>query len=346
MTGVPKVSVVIPVYNSASTLPRCIRSATGQTLRDIEILIADDASTDDSALIAEGFARDDRRIRVIRMPQNGGKSRAMNRMISEASGEWIAVLDADDAYLATRLEQLIGVAEMHGVAMVADNILYRDAGADQVVRTAFDPVASPRILGTKDLLANTDSFAEFDFGILKPIVRRDFVQAHGLIYYEQTRLAEDFYYLLNYFVAGGRAYLIGEPLYCWTMPFSNHSRQWTSTGAGAWRYNYREALVANQHFIEEMTRRSEMEVVAILKARSKQYRVMIHYLDAQRHAAEGRRLTALRIAIAHPSIYRLLLARVAGRAVRALRSRNRGAGTPVRGLAASSANTVTSGEAQ
>jgi succinoglycan biosynthesis protein ExoO len=333
MTGSPKVTIVIPVYNSASTLPRSVRSATGQTLRDIEILIADDGSADDSADVAEALARDDGRVRVIRMPQNGGKPRAMNRMISEARGEWIAVLDADDAYTATRLERLVGAAEAHGVAMAADNISYLDPGANQIVRTAFDPAAPLQILTTKDLLANTDSFAEFDFGILKPVIRRDFAQAHGLTYYEQTRLAEDFYYLLNYFVAGGQACLVSEPLYCWTMPFSPASRQWTNTGSGAWRYNYREALLANQHFIEEMTRRSEMEVVGMLKSRSRQYRVMIHYLDAQRHAAEGRPFQALRTIIFHPSTYRLLFTRVTGRVARALGGRSRSAPTAGQTLA-------------
>ncbi len=324
--GAPKVTVAIPVYNSAKTLARCLDSAARQTMRDIEILVADDGSADDSAAVAQSFADRDARIRVIRLGQNGGKPRAMNRLVAAARGEWVAVLDADDTYAETRLERLVGMAEAHGVEMAADNIRYIDAGVEQVVRTGFDPSGPSRIVAKRDLTRNSDSFGEFDFGILKPVIRRDFLIAHGLTYFEETRLAEDFYYLMNFFVAGGRGYLSSEPLYNWTMPFGAISRRWTETGSGAWRYDYRQALRANEHFIAEMERRGEREVVAMLRARSRQYRAMIPYLDAQRLASEHRWYKALRTIAAHPSTYRLLAQRIAGRAWRLAAGRLAGAG--------------------
>lgn len=318
-TSDPTVTVAIPAYNSADTLGRAIHSATAQTMRAIEILVADDGSTDDSAAIAEAMALDDRRIRVIRMGRNGGKPRAMNRMVAEARGAWIAVLDADDVFLPDRLEHLVRAAEQRGVDMVADNLLYRDAGVDRVLRTGFDPAVGPRILDTRDLVRTASSFADFDLGILKPVVRRSFVQRHGLRYHEDTRLAEDFYYLLTFFVAGGRACLLSEPYYEWTLPFGTVSRRWTGTGSGAWRYDYRQALVANEHFIELMGARGEADVVAMLRTRSRQYGAMIHYLQAQRQASERRWLRCVATIAGHPSTYRLLLARVVGRIRRALR---------------------------
>lgn len=315
----PRVTVAIPVYNSASTLARAIRSAAGQTLRDIEILVADDASTDDSAAIAEAMALGDRRIRVIRLHPNGGKPRAMNAMVEAARGEWVAVLDADDCYLPDRLERLVGAAEEHGVEMAADNLLYFDAGVERVLRTGFDPAIGTRVIGTDELVRTASSFAEFDLGILKPLVRRQFVLDRGLRYYEGTRLAEDFYYLLMFFVSGGRACLVSEPLYQWTLPFGTVSRRWTGTGGGAWRYDYRQALRANEHFIEELQRRGEKAAEAMLRARSREYGAMIPYLDAQRLASEGRWLRCVATIAGHPSTYRLLLARVTGRVRRALR---------------------------
>lgn len=290
-----------------------------QTLADIEILVADDASTDNSAAIAEALAAQDRRITVIRLPENGGKPRAMNAMVARARGEWVAVLDADDVFHPERLERLLDAAAAHGTDMVADNLYYVDAGVNQVVRTGFDPGMPVQVIGTADLLRTASSFASFDYGILKPVVRRRFTEQHGLSYYEQTRLAEDFYYLLSYFVAGGRACLVSEPYYYWTLPFGTVSRQWTGTGGGAWRYNYRDALRANEHFLREMERHGEAAVVAMLQARSRQYRVMVHYLDAQRHAAEGRWLRSVRTIAAHPSTYPLLVSRIAGRVLRAVR---------------------------
>ncbi len=321
----PVVTVTIPVFNSASTLERCIRSAMRQTLRDIEILVADDCSTDDGAAIAEALAREDARIRVLRLSPNGGKPRAMNRMVAEARGTWVAVLDADDAYHPRRLEMLVAAAEAAGVEMAADNQFYIDAGVGQVLRTGFDPEIGQRILGTRDLVAAADTYAEFDYGLLKPVVRRDFLLAHGLTYYEHTRLAEDFYYLLNFFVAGGRACLIGEPLYDYTMPFGTISRQWTATGSGAWRYDYRPALRANQHFEAEMRRRGEHEVAAMLQARGRQYRAMIHYIDAQKLAAGGNWLRCVGTILGHPSTWGLLAGRISGRVLRRFKAAASGA---------------------
>ena len=315
----PRVTVAIPVYNSAATLERCIRSASAQTLRDIEIVVADDASTDGSAAIAETLALDDRRIRVIRLHPNGGKPRAMNRIIAEARGEWVAVLDADDSYLPERLDRLVRAAEAHGVDMAADNLLYWDAGVGRVLRTGFDPALGERVIGTGDLVRTASTYAEFDLGILKPVVRRSFVLAQGLQYYEGTRLAEDFYYLLMFFVAGGRACVVGEALYRWTMPFGTVSRRWTGTAGGAWRYDYRPALQANQHFIDVMHRRGEAAAEAMLRRRSREYRAMIPYLDAQRLASERRWLRCVATIAGNPRTLPLLAGRIAGRVRRALR---------------------------
>lgn len=312
----PAVTIAVPVYNSAATLERCLRSAMAQTMRDIEILVADDGSIDDSAAVAERLAGEDGRIQVLRMGSNGGKPRAMNALAAAARGEWFAVLDADDVYHPSRLQVLLEAADRTGADMAADNLEYYDSGVDRVLRPAFSPAAGERILQTQDLLDNTSSFADFDYGLLKPVIRRAFLTSHDLAYHEHTRLAEDFYYLLEFFVAGGRCCLVAEPLYRWTMPFGTVSRRWTTTGTGAWRYDYRPALRANEHYIALMTERGEPAVVAMLQARGEQYRVMVHYLDAQRAAAAGRRLLAGWTILRHPSTYRLLATRVMGRLLR------------------------------
>src|SRR5689334_8801789 len=86
------ISVVIPAYNSANTLRRAVTSVLQQTLRDHEIIIVDDASQDATAAIARDLAQIDRRVRVLELSNNGGKSHAMNVAIPQARGEWIAVL--------------------------------------------------------------------------------------------------------------------------------------------------------------------------------------------------------------------------------------------------------------
>ncbi len=321
-----RASILVPVYNSASTLRRCLASAQAQTLTDIEILVADDASTDDSAAVAETVARTDPRIRVLRQPHNAGKPHAMNVMMAQARGEWVAVLDADDAYAPDRLAHLIAAAERHGVDMAADNLEYIDAGLHAqdggfgtVLRPAFDPARPDEVVGKAEFVSAADSYAEFDYGILKPVIARRFVLAHNLTYHEGSRLAEDFTYLMEYFVAGGRLVVCAAPLYQWTMPFGTISRQWTQTGAGAWRYDYRGAIAANAVFIARMQALGEADVVSMLQRRDRQYRVMVHYIAAQKRAAEGHRLGALLTVARHPSVWRLLARRVTGRLRRGLR---------------------------
>ena len=321
----PVASILIPVYNSATTLRRCLASAQAQTLADIEILVTDDASTDGSAALAEAVARADPRVRVLRLAENAGKPHAMNVMMAQARGAWVAVLDADDAYAPDRLAHLIAAAERHGVDMAADNLDYVDAGLDDgggfgtVLRTAFDAAGPDVVVGRAEFVGGADSYADFDYGILKPVIRRGFVLAHNLTYHEASRLAEDFTYLMEYVVAGGRLVLCAAPLYQWTMPFGTVSRRWTQTGAGAWRYDYRGAIAANAMFIARMQAKGETDVVAMLQRRGRQYRVMLHYIAAQKRAADGQRLAALLTVARHPSVWGLLARRVTGRVRRAWR---------------------------
>ena len=92
----PKVSVIIPVYNVEPYLPRCLDSVTKQTLEDIEIICINDCSTDGSLAILQDYASKDKRIKIIDIGVNEGVSYARNTGIDEASGDYIAFLDPDD----------------------------------------------------------------------------------------------------------------------------------------------------------------------------------------------------------------------------------------------------------
>lgn len=89
------VSVVVPAYNAAGTLVRCVASVTAQTHSNIEIIIVNDGSTDDTESIANDLAEQDPRVRVLTQ-QNGGLSAARNAGIRAARGVWLQFLDADD----------------------------------------------------------------------------------------------------------------------------------------------------------------------------------------------------------------------------------------------------------
>ncbi|QKV67516.1 glycosyltransferase [Streptomyces harbinensis] len=106
----PLVSVVMPVYNSAATLGASIRSVLTQTHSDLELLVTDDASSDDSMEMLRDFARQDERILPESAPSQGGAGRARNLAISRARGSYIAFLDSDDMWLPEKLERQLDFA--------------------------------------------------------------------------------------------------------------------------------------------------------------------------------------------------------------------------------------------
>lgn len=91
----PLISVIVPVYNVKTLLPRCINSLLSQKFTDYELLLIDDGSTDGSGDICDEYGKKDSRIKVIHK-QNEGVSKTRNRGIDEARGEWITFVDSDD----------------------------------------------------------------------------------------------------------------------------------------------------------------------------------------------------------------------------------------------------------
>src|SRR5690606_27273688 len=91
----PKVSVIIPVYNAEKYLRECIDSVLAQTFDDFELLLINDGSTDGSGKICDEYAQKDARVKVFHK-ENGGVSSARNLGLDNAKGEWITFIDSDD----------------------------------------------------------------------------------------------------------------------------------------------------------------------------------------------------------------------------------------------------------
>jgi glycosyltransferase involved in cell wall biosynthesis len=116
--GKPLVTVIIPAYNAASTINETLTSVRGQTYRNIEVLVIDDGSGDDTAAIVSKHASEDCRVRLVTQP-NSGVAAARNRGIAEARGDLIAPVDADDVWASTKLEkQVDALISNHKVGLV------------------------------------------------------------------------------------------------------------------------------------------------------------------------------------------------------------------------------------
>lgn len=130
-----KISVIVTVHNAEKTLRRCLESVTGQSFRETEILCMDGGSTDGTPAILQEYAGRDSRIRIIH-DSNCSYGHKINRGISEAQGEYIAILESDDRMKEEMLERLYGCAQACG----AD---YADADYEAVCRKGESFVDTP-----------------------------------------------------------------------------------------------------------------------------------------------------------------------------------------------------------
>ena len=110
----PKVSVIIPVYNVEKYLGECLDSVLRQTLRDIEIICVNDGSTDGSADILAEYAQKDSRIKIVTQP-NGGLSAARNAGMDAATSKYIYFLDSDDWIVDDAMEKCFAICERDGL---------------------------------------------------------------------------------------------------------------------------------------------------------------------------------------------------------------------------------------
>ncbi|WP_158462562.1 glycosyltransferase family 2 protein [Rhodococcus sp. B7740] len=121
--GAPTVSVVMPTFNDIDTVAEAVESIRCQTFDSWELIVVDDASTDATASAIADIAQEDDRIVLIKLDKNSGSGVARNRAIARAVGEFVAIQDADDVSMNTRLE--LQVAEMRSddeLAVIASQV--------------------------------------------------------------------------------------------------------------------------------------------------------------------------------------------------------------------------------
>ena len=120
----PEISIIVPVYNTAPYLPRCIDSILNQSFTDFELLLIDDGSFDGSEAICDSYAADDNRIRVFHK-RHGGVSFARNIGLDNAKGEWVCFVDSDDELLPDGLKVMVGG--------ISDDVSMVQAGFNKII---------------------------------------------------------------------------------------------------------------------------------------------------------------------------------------------------------------------
>src|ERR1700727_1817242 len=107
----PIISVIVANYNGERYLTEALNSILAQTFSQLEVLLVDDKSTDRSLEIAEAFARNDARLRILQLSENHGPAAARNYGLNASRGAWVAVVDSDDYIHPDRLRRLLEAAE-------------------------------------------------------------------------------------------------------------------------------------------------------------------------------------------------------------------------------------------
>lgn len=212
----PVVSVIMANYRGARYLAASMQAVLAQSERRLELIVADDASDDDSVAIARALAGTDPRVRVIASARNGGPAVMRNLALDAARGDWIAVVDSDDLIHPQRLARLIEAASAARADIVADDLVHFGVSEEAGGRTLLQMLrrAAPMWLTLDLYLRGNARGADLpSFGYLKPLIRRSVLGARR--YDPALRIGEDYDLILRLLIEGATFLLLPDPLYAY-----------------------------------------------------------------------------------------------------------------------------------
>ena len=156
-----RISVIVPVYNVAGDLPRCLDSILAQTYPHIEIIAVDDGSPDNSGAILDSYADRHPNLRVIHQ-ENGGVTFARLRGVEAASGQWIGFVDGDDEIEPEMYERLMGGAVKYGadISHCGYQMVFEDGRVHYFHNTGAVE-QHDRVRAVRELLNTCGSYANF-----------------------------------------------------------------------------------------------------------------------------------------------------------------------------------------
>ncbi|MGN2337051.1 glycosyltransferase family 2 protein [Clostridium cagae] len=214
-----KVSVIVPVYNSEQYVGYCINSILNQTYRNIEVILVDDGSTDDSLKICRNYEDIDKRVKVITTP-NKGVSSARNIGINNACGKYLQFVDSDDTIAPEMIERLVVAIETYEMDIVFCGMSMITLDENQRVKSRVD--FSSKAMGKECVLTNKVFMEKLPYIMLNTVLlegpcnkiyRKDIFDKLKLEFAEDISLGEDFLVNMEYYNECNGAVFLEESYY-------------------------------------------------------------------------------------------------------------------------------------
>lgn len=299
----PFISIIIPCFNAEDCLERSVRSVINQTFQDFEIIIINDASTDSSLKKAKTLAYTDSRIKIINLKTNGGPSIARNTGIKEAKGEWISILDADDAFMPERLEVLTSHITNSNLDIIADNQYFYDSFAKKISRQAM-LINNVKTWNFRSHLLNDKSNKLFKWGLLKPLIKKSFLIDNNISYQNQFRVGEDSLLYMEILIHGAKGLVIPRPMYIYTTSFGEISRM--SSGLSSTRYISNIGNARLDYFKEKYATKLTQQDKKVLTAYTKMTDADEKVRLFKMHLKKCRIINCVKLIIQNPQILSML----------------------------------------
>lgn len=204
------ISVIMAAYNAEATIRQSIQSVLNQTYSNLELLVIDDCSRDGTATLAEKIAKTDSRVRLIFNEKNSGVSYTRKHGLKEAKGEWIAILDSDDAWAPKKLEKQIKLQEKTNADLLFTGSAFMDSEGNPINWYLHAPAEiTYRQLLKQNVLSNSSA-----------LVRKELYAKH---YAVGDGMHEDFAIWLGILKEDRKAYGVDEPLLIYRIARSSKS---------------------------------------------------------------------------------------------------------------------------
>ena len=268
----PKVSIIVPVYNVEEYIERCVNSLINQTLTDIEIILVDDSSTDSSLEICKKMALEDPRIKVIHKV-NEGAGMARNSALEIATGKYIGFVDSDDYIEPDMFKSLYEIAEKYSSDLVMSGVIFVDGNmfsqeGDHIRKTYFDKDThfeteedlNKLKMGIIGALPEDIDDSKYGMSIWKNLFRHEIIRRNNLVFQsEREMLSEDALFMIDFISHIKRATGINEAFY-------NYCRNGESISKSYKKDKFEKSLV----FANEVEKRFKKDIL------KKEYQIYIY----------------------------------------------------------------------